>query len=134
MGPKKVSHFQICILCNDFYKSAVNARTEFFLIPLNSNQFLWKWIQLLSNWVFFPCSVILTNGPRHEGQQRRSFNLVCSGPAVPPFLKLTGDDFEVDVNRNWDHFGVDLRIISGWGSFRGLYRSPGSRESQRPLP
>ena len=83
---------------------------------------------------FFPCSVILTNGPRHEGQQRRSFNLVYSGPAVLAFLTLTGDDFEVDVNRNWDHFGVDFRIILGWGSFRGLYRSPGSRESQRPLP
>ena len=34
---------------------------------------------------------------------------------------LIGDHFGVDVKRNGDHFGVDLAIISGSGSFRGLY-------------
>ena len=42
--------------------------------------------------------------------------------------KLNGDHFGVDVKKNGDHFGVDLGmisglgIISGSGSFRGLYK------------
>ena len=46
-----------------------------------------------------------------------------------PFQELIGDHFGVDVKRNGDHFGVDLgiisglRIISGSGSFPGLYRT-----------
>ena len=47
------------------------------------------------------------------------------------FQEFIGDHFVVDVKRNGDHFGVDLRgvdlrIISGWGSFRGLYILSGS--------
>ena len=48
---------------------------------------------------------------------------------IIPFLKLIGDHFGDDANRNGNHFRVDLRIIStlviisGLGSFRRLYRS-----------
>ena len=47
-----------------------------------------------------------------------------------PFQELIGDHFRVEVKRNGDHLGVDLgiisglEIISGSGSFRGVYSSP----------
>ena len=49
-----------------------------------------------------------------------------------PFLKLNGDHFGVDVKRNEDHFGVDLGIISGLGSFPGLYSSRGPSDTFPP--
>ena len=50
-------------------------------------------------------------------------------PRFPTILYFLGDHFGVDKKKSGDHFGVDLgiisglEIISGSGSFRGLYRS-----------
>ena len=50
-------------------------------------------------------------------------------PVYVPFQKLAGDHFGVSMKKSGDHLGVNLGInsgagiISGSGSFRGLYIS-----------
>ena len=39
--------------------------------------------------------------------------------------------FGVHKKKSWDHFGVDLGIISGWGSFRGRDPIRGLHRSQQ---
>ena len=64
-------------------------------------------------------------------QERKRCNRLVTIPwrNTIPFQGLIGDHFGVDVERNGDHFGVDLGVISGLGiisgsgSFRGLYRT-----------
>ena len=60
----------------------------------------------------------------NEVQERERCNRLVIIPwrNTIPFQELIGDHFGVDVNRNGNHFRFG--IISGSGSFRGLYISP----------